>query len=95
MKWWKLILVVLIWIVSFMAIRSGLAMKREKSKGSVTDVMNVWPLADTISGNIAAIICSFIAGLIYKHFPWWLRKTVLHLISAILFCLGLYILITA
>ncbi|MBB3129026.1 hypothetical protein FHS19_003701 [Paenibacillus rhizosphaerae] len=41
------------------------------------------------------MIWSFIAGLIYKHFPWWLRKIVLDLISAMLFCLGLYILIAA
>ncbi|PQP91205.1 hypothetical protein [Paenibacillus sp. AR247] len=89
MEWWRIFILILVWAAACMVFISALNIKRGQAKGIVTDVMSLWPVTDTIAGNVASTIFSFIAGLVFKHFPWWLLKLLLYLLSALLFCLGI------
>lgn len=90
MDWFFILLALLAWLLSFILFKFAFKIDKETHKDkSVLDYTASFSLSDwSIIGFIFDIIFSLTIGVILKYSPWWLAKTLVFIVSACFFILG-------
>ena len=90
MIWFFVLLTLLAWLISLGLFNFALKIDKETHKDkSVFDYTTDFSLSDwSIIGFVFDLIFSFTIGMILKYSPWWLAKTLVFIVSACFFILG-------
>jgi len=90
--WFFILLTLLAWGISLFLFNFASKINKEiHHKKSVLDYTNFFAFGDwTVIGFLFDILFGFTIGIILKFSPWWLAKTLVFIVGAVFFVLGLF-----